>query len=407
MHALSIPEITSRTTGIFNLPGSKSIYNRLAIMQQLSHGKLSFAGGGEAEDSRLLNQALSSPDETKYLGNAGTAMRFLTAFFASQSGTVELHGNSRMYQRPIGSLVNALRTLGAQINYLKKDGFPPLRITGTTLQHAQIALETSTSSQFISALALVAPYISGGISIKLTGKLVSESYLDMTLSLMEKAGVKALRGADFIQIPEGFYQGDFRVEADWSSASFAYLWMIASNLKKLELPGLRFSGLQGDELAAKWFVILGIQSKQTETGIVLSTSPFKKTGQIEINMSSTPDLVPAFLAGCFLRIQRVKISGIHHLIYKETNRLAPLKIEFEKLGASIDLTADSIALNSFGPIDDEGEIETYGDHRMAMAFAPLIAGRPGWKLKEPEVVEKSFPNYWNALKSLGVKIDVL
>lgn len=385
--------------------GSKSISNRLLILEKL-FGNISIHNISDSKDSLILEQALSSADDTIDIGHAGTAMRFLTAFFAVQEGrTVLLTGSGRMKQRPVGFLVNALRELGAQIEYTEKESFPPLQITGTRLTRNQVTIPAHISSQFISALLLIGAKLPNGLHVKLEGEVTSKPYIELTLNILTQLGISnrfeknriTVQSLTGLPMPKAF-----RVESDWSSASYFYA-LAALGRKTIQLKSFFDSSKQGDARIAEIFERnFGIHTCFTADLITLNpVSDFQNPARITLNMNDCPDLAQTVcVVAAALRIP-FKISGLATLKIKETDRLLALQNELRKTGACADITDATIQCDTFEAPDSEIIIKTYDDHRMAMSFAPLCL-LYNVRIENPAVVEKSYPAFWQDLNSLTI-----
>lgn len=386
---------------MIQLPSSKSISNRLLIMQAMAESKFEIENLSTADDTTILHAALKSKSQVLDLGMAGTAFRFLTAYCSIQNETRVLTGHQRMKERPIAPLVLALKELGCEINYLEKEGFPPLEIRGTKLLHKQISLEASISSQFVSALLMIAPYCQGGLEITMQGELVSEPYITMTLNLMSQLSISTIRKNNGIKVFEGVYQCSkpMRVEADWSSAAFFYQYFACSNLKTLQIAGLQVNSIQGDSKLSSIFELLGLRTSQTEWGVSLSKVECN-TKAITFDLIETPDLVPSVAIAAALLKETCIISGVKTLRIKESNRVLALKNELAKINIEVlDLDENRIQLTKLGTLPNSVYFKTYNDHRMAMSLAMLKARIPEIELEQKEVVSKSFPNFWEELEN--------
>ncbi|MDT0293381.1 3-phosphoshikimate 1-carboxyvinyltransferase [Mesonia ostreae] len=381
--------------------GSKSESNRLLILQAFENGII-IENLSNSDDTLVLQKALQSSDKTIDIHHAGTAMRFLTAYYAGQPGReVVLTGSKRMKQRPIRPLVDALRTLGANIQYLEKEGFPPLQIKGCKIEKNEVKISANISSQYISALMLLGSSLENGLKIHLEGKITSAPYLQMTLQLLEKVGVKTEFKDQSIQIfPSKIQAKTIAVESDWSSASYFYSLVALSASAEIELSVYHEQSLQGDAAMIEIYKQLGVETKFKEDSILIS-----KKGQaislLELDLNATPDLAQTIAVTCFGLGIACKLSGLHTLKIKETDRLLALQKELQKLGANVNVTEDSLSLEKSSFILEDVKIATYQDHRMAMAFAPLALKAP-IIIEDAEVVSKSFPNFWECLKKLQI-----
>jgi 3-phosphoshikimate 1-carboxyvinyltransferase len=395
--------------GSIVLPASKSIANRALIIHALSYSPYPIENLSDSDDTRVMQQVFNSNTNQFDIGHAGTAMRFLTAFLSQIVGEWTITGSDRMKQRPIGILVDALNKLGAKIEYLENDGFPPLKIFGSHLKGCVLELDGSVSSQYISALLMIAPTIQDGLTLRLKNKITSRSYIEMTLKLMEQFGVQHVWKGNEIRISEQSYQArPFSVEADWSAASYWYQMAVLAEDVDVELIGLRTESLQGDAAVADWFKQLGIETTATDKGSRLTKNGQPLPKFLQLNFIENPDVAQTFAVLCVMKNIPFHFSGLETLKIKETNRIAALQDELAKFGALITEPAHG-ELKWDGTFTLEKqvvpEIETYHDHRMAMAFAPacLIVGPIA--ILDPMVVTKSYPGYWDDLKKVGFDIQ--
>ncbi|MAY23449.1 MAG: 3-phosphoshikimate 1-carboxyvinyltransferase [Flavobacteriaceae bacterium] len=389
--------------------GSKSESNRLLILQAL-YPNLTIHNISESDDSVYLKKALHSSEKTIDIHHAGTAMRFLTAYFASQGNReVVLTGSSRMQERPIGILVEALQQMGAQISFEKMEGFPPLRITGNILTENTISIAGNTSSQYITALMLIAPKLPNGLTIYLEGALTSVPYIEMTLSLLKQIGVKAsFREKTIVVEPqERIADTTVTVESDWSSASYFYSLVALSEGLKVTLKNYRKESFQGDAALVKIYEPLGVTTQflEAENAMVLSKSNHSLENRVSFNLVDTPDIAQTIAVTCFGLGMECHLTGLHTLKIKETDRLEALKTELQKLGAKIEVDDQSLHLSPTKNILNNVDIDTYNDHRMAMAFAPL-ALKTSLAIKDCRVVTKSFPTFWEDLKNIGISVSL-
>lgn len=387
------------------VPGSKSIANRLLILQALYPGSITIKNLPSNDDTKALVNALNSKEKTIHIGHAGTAMRFLTAYFALKNDShIILTGSERMQQRPISVLVDALKTLGAKINYLKNEGFPPLEIIGNQLKGNQVTIEGSVSSQYITALMLIAPRLPNGLTIKITNKITSKPYVFMTHLLLKKVGIQSTFNKNVIQIPyrEKIPPVSIAIESDWSAASYLYSF-VALSKKNIRASTFFKNSIQGDSACVSLFKNLGVNTVFNKNGsIELTYTSTKIPKTIEINLNATPDLAQTLAVTYFALQINCKLTGLETLSIKETNRLLALKTELEKLGAFVTLTESTITINPPKHIKSGETIFTYNDHRMAMAFAPL-AVLTSIQIKNPDVVTKSYPSFWEDMQQCGIK----
>ena len=391
------------------LPDSKSWRNRQYIIQGLCGQDLTEPSAHQADDAHRMYQALSSNENIINAGSAGTAFRFLTAYFvikAIETGTsYRLDGSAQMRKRPIGALVDALRLLGAKIDYLGNSGFPPLNIHPAAVSGKKIHWSNRESSQFLSALMLIAPYMNEGMDIRWSGSLPSFSYIELTAEIMQKHGADVALGENQISVSPTPYDRNMHVrpQGDWSSAAF---WLSALMLRgkgAITLNGLHLGTHQGDEALIHLFKKWGLQVTDTQNGIRAVLLETDLPERIRLNLNEAPDLVPALSAlAVGLKIPG-HIEGIGHLRFKESNRLEALKIELQKWGAQVEITENGMKWGAFSPPNEEIIHHSYDDHRMAMAFAPL-SQLQAIKIKDPEVVAKSYPGFWEDAVKLGLSI---
>ncbi|MFD1314211.1 3-phosphoshikimate 1-carboxyvinyltransferase [Namhaeicola litoreus] len=389
-----------KKTGII-ISGSKSESNRLLILQKL-FPNLVLENLSDSDDTIHLKDALTSESDTVNIGHAGTAMRFLTAYFASKPDShIVLTGSSRMQERPIQILVNALRDLGASINYANNDGFPPLKITGKTLEKQKVKMKGNVSSQYISALLLIAPSLENGLEIELEGEITSAPYLQMTVTLLEKLGVKVdWKGQSIKVYPKNNIDNcTITVESDWSSASYFYSLVALSQNGELNLSAYFKESLQGDSRLVEIYRAFGVETTYQENGITLKKIKDFDLQPISLNLIEQPDIAQTIAVTCFGLGIACDLTGLHTLKIKETDRLEALKNELSKLGAEIFVTDKSLHLKASPQMNADVLIKTYNDHRMAMAFAPLAIKIP-IQIQDAEVVSKSYKHFWRDLDSV-------
>lgn len=394
-------EITSELT----ISGSKSESNRLLILQQL-FSSIKIQNLSDSDDTHHLQEALSSSNEIADIGHAGTAMRFLTAFFATQEGKTKiLQGSERMHNRPIQILVNALRDLGADIKYVDKEGYPPIKITGKKIIKSKVSIDGNVSSQYISALMLIAPSLKNGLDIQLKGNITSVPYIKMTLTLLHQIGVSAKFDENIISIQakETILSQDIIVESDWSSASYFYSLIALSEVgASVELSAYKKDSLQGDSCLARIYAHFGVVTTFKENTIVLVKEEKHSSKVLIENLKNAPDIAQTIAVTCFGLGIACDLSGLHTLKIKETDRLEALREELTKLGATINVTNESLHLKTLEKINGHVEITTYNDHRMAMAFAPLALKIP-IVILDAEVVTKSYRNFWKDMQQVGIE----
>lgn len=393
-----------------HLPASKSISNRMLLIQALSRKNFSIKNLSRAADTKLLNELLSSGEKILDAQNAGTCFRFLTAYLAQKEGEWVLMGSERMKQRPIGILVDALRKLGADIKYLEKENFPPLAIRGKKLNGAPLEIDASQSSQFISALLLIAPHLNGGLELKLKGHKSSGPYMNMTLSLMKQFGIKILNTEDVIEITQQeYFTEDYSVESDWSSAAFWYTMAALSDAAYVSLKGLTAGSIQGDSILADWMNLFSVETHFVKDGVIINHHKKSAEKKYSFNFSQHPDLAPAFFVLCVALGVEAKFSGLKNLSIKESNRAEALRTELEKCGAKLfkDNDDEYCLMPHLLTASPNGawSFETYNDHRLAMAFAMLAIPLGKVEIKNPAVVSKSYPDFWSDLRSAGFEIN--
>lgn len=389
------------------LPSSKSISNRALIINALGNGTFRPENLSDCDDTQVMIHALNDGKETIDIMAAGTAMRFLTAYLSVTPGTKTITGTQRMQQRPIQVLVNALRQLGADIEYIANDGYPPLRITGRELKKDTISLPGNVSSQYISALLMISPVLGNGLTLTLTGEIISRPYINLTLQLMNDFGAKAgwLNDHQLRVEPKPYQSIPFYVESDWSAASYWYQIAALSAEAEVTLPGLFEASYQGDSKVAEIFRSLGIETIYGDKTVTL-----KKTGsrveRLDYDFINQPDLAQTFVVTCALMNIPFRFTGLQSLKIKETDRMAALIKEMGKLGYVLRESEDSV-LSWDGErceVAADAAIDTYEDHRMAMAFAPACVVMPEIKINNPQVVSKSYPRYWEDLEKAGFSI---
>ena len=389
------------------ITGSKSETNRLLLLQAL-YSNISIENISKSDDSDAMQTALLSNENVIDIHHAGTAMRFLTAFFAVQEGReVLLTGSSRMKERPIKILVEALQQLGVEITYEGEVGFPPIRIKGQKITENKVSLKANVSSQYISALLLIAPRLENGLELKLEGEITSLPYIKMTLALLNKIEVETSFENNVIKVkPKSSIENlQLLVESDWSSASYFYSIMAFSDIgTRIKLSSYKQNSLQGDSALVEIYKDFGVETKfNNNKTISISKVKTHNLQSITYNLKDCPDIAQTIAVTCFGLEIACHLTGLHTLKIKETDRLEALKIELTKLGAAVSVTSNSLTLESSDKINPNITIATYQDHRMAMAFAPL-ALKTSITIENAQVVSKSFPTYWKELKSIGFEI---
>lgn len=397
-----------------NLPASKSISNRALIINALSGSDMRLENVSACDDTFVMERALREQPEVIDIMAAGTAMRFLSAYCSVQPGERIVTGTERMKHRPIGILVEALRALGATVEYVGEEGFPPLRIVGGKHRGGKLALPGHVSSQYISALLMIGPMMERGLTLELQGDIVSRPYIDMTLKLMTDFGAKAgWTGERTIEVcPEPYRPVPYFIESDWSAASYWYEMVALSHRPDTEivLPGLFRESCQGDSAVSRLFADLGVMTEFGREGN-LDVVRLKKGGcvakRLDVDFVNQPDLAQTFVVTCAMLNVPFRFSGLQSLKIKETDRMAALICELRKLGFPMEEERDSVLSWAGGRCDiaDGVAIDTYEDHRMAMAFAPCALVWPEIRINDPGVVSKSYPRYWEDLQLAGFDLS--
>jgi 3-phosphoshikimate 1-carboxyvinyltransferase len=383
------------------LPASKSISNRALIINALAGGRSELHNLSDANDTQLMLRLVRSEDRTIDAEDAGTTMRFLTAYFAVTNQNKILTGTHRMKERPIAILVDALRSLGAEIEYLEKDGYPPHHIKGFNDQKTNhISIRGDVSSQYISALMMVAPVLTNGLILTLEGKVGSRPYIDMTASLLKHFGITTtVRGNEIAISNQTFKPAPFTVESDWSAASYWFAFAALAEESDLILPKLLSQSFQGDSAIMKLMLELGVEGR-FDNGL-LRLSRKKSAQEIRWDFTNCPDLAQTIAVICAAKKVKGFFTGLESLRIKETDRIAALQNELRKIGADlIEDDPEHWRLLPSSSLPESASFLTYKDHRMAMAFAPL-ATLMDVEIQEPSVVRKSYPNFWNDMNAVG------
>ena len=387
------------------ITGSKSESNRLLLLQAL-YPNIKIENLSNSDDSVLMQKALKSDSEIIDIHHAGTAMRFLAAFFSTQEGRkIELTGSKRMKERPIKILVDALNQLGAEISYKENEGFPPLIIKGKKLTKNKVTLQANVSSQYISALLLIASKLEKGIELTLEGKITSVPYINMTLSLLSEIGIETHFNNNSITVKplaQPLKKEILVVESDWSSASYFYSIVALCDVgTEIELTSYKVNSLQGDSALAEIYKDFGVATFYNENSVILKkVSGVSNESVITFDLANSPDIAQTISVTAFALGLECDLTGLHTLKIKETDRLEALKTEIEKLGGKVEITNDSLKLFASKKINKDISIATYNDHRMAMAFAPL-ALVTSIIIEDAEVVSKSYPTFWDDLNTIG------
>ncbi len=395
----------SKLFGEICISGSKSESNRLLLLNAI-YNNIKIENFSNSEDSSQMMLALRSKNKIININHAGTAMRFLTSYYAfKKKSNIILTGSKRMEERPISILVDSLLKIGASIKYMKKNGYPPLKIIGKNPTKNTVNLSSNVSSQYISSLMLIAPKLRGGLEIDLTGNLTSLPYIEMTKSILEKIGVKVdfLKNKIKVYPKENIDDVTIKVESDWSSASYFYSLVALSDRANFILTSFKKKSFQGDSCLTEIYKKLGVNTSFKGDKLLISKQEnFKKPNSIKLNLVNSPDIAQTIAVTCLGLGIKCDIDGLHTLKVKETDRLIALKKEITKLGAKISITDRSLSILPTESINQNINILTYDDHRMAMSFAPL-AICADINILNAEVVNKSYPNFWNDIKSAGIE----
>ncbi|HKR06642.1 MAG TPA: 3-phosphoshikimate 1-carboxyvinyltransferase [Bacteroidia bacterium] len=403
---LQISHPSKKITADCILPGSKSESNRLLIINELSGKKIQVENLSSADDTQELKRLLASPFKTLDVKDAGTSMRFLIAYFCVINRNKVISGSQRMQERPIGKLVDALRYIGFKIHYLQREGFPPVEVIPTERTHLKYELnvEADESSQFISALLMIAPVFPDGLTIRLQKRIVSKSYIKMTLGILKKCGINSTWKKNEIRIDHQKYrQVTYKAEPDWSAASYWYSIAALSTEAHIELKGFRKNSFQGDQVISEWMKNFGVSTQFTDDGILIRKESEPVLNEMTFDFNNSPDLAQTIIVLAAAKNINLKMKGLKTLRIKETDRIAALQKELRKIGAHlVQHKADFYEVKPNYKNTSE-RIETYNDHRMAMAFAPLALNSE-ISIIQPSVVTKSYPDFWKHLKNAGFEI---
>ncbi|MBK5209975.1 MAG: 3-phosphoshikimate 1-carboxyvinyltransferase [Flavobacteriaceae bacterium] len=403
MESLKIKKIDKVIKGNIQITGSKSETNRLLILQQF-YPNLKIENISNSDDSVLMQKALISKSSEINIGHAGTAMRFLTAYFSVKEGAeIVLTGSHRMKDRPIKILVEALTSLGTNIQYLEKEGFPPLKILGKKLVNDFVEIEGNVSSQYISALLLIGPTLKNGLKLKFKGEVTSVPYIKMTLQLLAELGIDYVWSNNLITVQPkpAIKPKTIVVESDWSSASYFYSLCALNPNAKITLSSYKKNSLQGDSVLSTIYENLGVSTEFKGNVLILrNTSTLHSSKMKGLNLIEAPDIAQTIAVTCFGLGIECYLTGLHTLKIKETDRLVALKNELEKLGGDVIITSETLLLKPSVKINENISIATYDDHRMAMAFAPL-AVKVAIEIEDAGVVSKSYPTFWKDFDQIG------
>lgn len=401
-----ITKLSPVLSGVVTLPTSKSISNRALVIRSLCGWSFQIHDLSPAEDTTILQQALELDSHHIHAGDGGTTIRFLTAVLAMRTGDWQVSGSPALCERPISILVDALRQLGARIEYIGKTGYPPLRIRGQKLQGGQLIVQADQSSQFISALLLVAPMMEQGLEITLRGRVVSRSYIEMTLAMMNYFGIQYTWEGPRIRIePQRYQPRDITIEPDWTAASYFYEMIALCEAGSLQINGLKRSAWQGDSALPDIMTQLAVVTEFNKEGVLIYPGPGPVPRDLRFDLSSNPDLTQTIAFACGALGREAVFNGIDHLRIKETDRLQAIQWELGKIGFGFDRRDGLWYIQRKENPVKLLQFNTYGDHRMAMALAPLAVRFGTITIDRPEVVNKSFPEYWTQLKRIGFEIE--
>lgn len=399
MNVYDVPSPRLPLHGRVPLVASKSESNRALILRALAGSAVELENLSEARDTRLLASLLASGDEVLDARDAGTTLRFLTAWCVAANRPALITGTPRMQQRPVGILVDALRTLGAGVEYEGEEGFPPVRVGSFHQRSREISMRGDVSSQYTSALLLIAPFLPRGLKLRLTGTIASRPYIDMTMEWMKRFGLEVNEDRGCFEVdPQSPKPGRYAIESDWSAAGYWYSLMALGGEGELMLTHLREESLQGDRALADLFESLGVRSEFVDGGVILRPGP--RADRFEADFTHIPDQAQTFAVCCAGLGLPARLAGLRSLRIKETDRIAALETELAKFGCAVQVEGDEAMVLPGTRVRVEGQtVETYDDHRMAMAFAPLsVLGRV--RMTEPGVVQKSYPGFWRDWENL-------
>jgi|TARA_B100000925_G_scaffold106351_1_gene78398 3-phosphoshikimate 1-carboxyvinyltransferase len=408
VNSLKISGFNINSNNKIIVSGSKSESNRVLILKYLFNPDIIIDNLSNSDDTKVLLKALENQTDIVYIHHAGTAMRFLTSLFAvSNRKNIILTGSDRMQQRPVGELVDSLRSLGADIIYEKEIGYPPLRFNGFNQTNKLIELRSDISSQFVSSLMLVAPYLNDGLQIKLVGNIFSKPYILLTCEIMKKFGFSCIFNKDEIKIKSNKKVSikNYSVESDWSSASYLYSIVALSGIE-LNLSSFKSNSLQGDSKLSKLYENFGVKTFFKNDEIILKRSKSHRMKKfIELDLIENPDLAQTIIVTSLGLSIHTKLTGLNTLKIKETDRLVALKNEISKFNTDVIIDDQSIEINNFPKVLPENiEIDTYHDHRMALAFSPLSV-LVKLVINDYGVISKSFPEYWTILQKLNFDLE--
>lgn len=410
MIKISAPNKNLKTE--IHISGSKSLSNRLLMVRAISGLPLYFKNLSDSDDTVTMAKELGlvsgKSHATIDVGHAGTDMRFLAAYLSGKPGDWVITGSVRMQQRPIGELVDTLRKLGADISYLKQEGFPPLKIKGKKLNGGMVQIDGSISSQFITALLLIAPTLENGLILEIKNEPVSKPYIKMTIEVMNQFAVQVEQIGNKITVPNSTYKKDgldYYVESDWSSASYWYSMVALAETAEVKLLHFNKASLQSDSILVDLYSHLGVKTEWSATGITLTKIPVEAK-ELNYSFIDCPDIAQTVAATCVGLGIKANLTGLQTLKLKETDRIVALKTELEKFGASVEITNDSIKIIPAEKIvQPTSLIQTYHDHRMAMSIAPLVMKVNELSIQDPDVVNKSYAAFWDDLQESGIDVE--
>ena len=402
-----VEHTNSRISHSFNISGSKSESNRLLILKHIFKN-INIENISNSDDTKVLESFLNKESNLIDVHHAGTAMRFLTAYLSiKNNNSFQITGSQRMQNRPIKILVDALKDLGADIKYSNKSGYPPLDINGKTLEGGEISLSSEVSSQYVTALMLIASSLKKGLMINLEGSVTSRPYIEMTSSILNRVGIRChfVGNKILIKSTKTINKSVQKVESDWSSLSYFYSIVALSKGSILKIGSYNINSIQGDKKLIDIYSKLGVETVfENDIISIKNINSPDSLDSLELNLSDTPDIAQTIAVTCFGLGLSCDLYGLHTLKIKETDRLEAMKIELTKLGGVVDITKDSFHIKKVVEIKSNVTIETYNDHRMAMAFAPLAICKP-ISINNPDVVSKSFPDFWTHLKGMNFIIS--
>ena len=390
-----------------NISGSKSISQRALIIQFLNSHNLELNNLSESNDTKTLSEILKEIKKINKInvGQGGTTLRFLVPLLSLIDKEFKIDGHSTLKSRPFLGLVNALKQFGVKFKFFSQNSNFPFKIHGGKMVSKLVTIESDKTSQFVSGLLLIGPYTKGGLKLKLNTKTVSLSYIEMTIQMMRICGANVSYEKNLISVKEGGYSSIIKnIESDWTSLSYIYECIAISDKAEITVSSFRYPSLQKDSDIILFFNFLGVLTKFNNDSIIIKKISNSLPILIEWDVLNNPDLMPTYLVSCFALGVNLKLKGIESLAYKESNRLQSVKSNLEKFNAKIRINNNVLILDSSNSIFVEKEIDTYSDHRIALAFSPLVIKTKSLKINNPHVVEKSYPKYWNHLNKMGIEV---